>query len=234
MLENSSFLKPITSQATRQWSSNDSRAMRLRSPRSARMSRALLGVLCASFIIFAQTSPPKSGDKSGVLLDGMTYRNPALGMSITLPGQWHKEVQLPSTTGSQATASPKCNGVLCGAPEIRASLTSTVDTAEVVSIIGYHLSAAYEDRKRYPLKWFAQGMLSGSLGGSGWAPNGDLSLISLGGRPAYRLFVRHQASPGVAFGYVSESNQYIFLLVGTALSNPQTLQFAVENMTLKP
>jgi hypothetical protein len=51
---------------------------------------------------------------------------------------------------------------------------------------------------------FAQSMMTGSVGGSGWTPEGEMVSIQIDGRPAYRLLVQNPLSNGC--GYVAESN----------------------------
>jgi hypothetical protein len=47
-------------------------------------------------------------------------------------------------------------------------------------------------------------MMTGSVGGSGWTPEGEMVSIQIDGRPAYRLLVQNPLSNGC--GYVAESN----------------------------
>jgi len=72
-----------------------------------------------------------------------------------------------------------------------------------------------------------------SLGrlGDNWIPEGNLTAIRLGGRPAYRLIVYVKtATSRRPFSYVAESNGYAFLLLGNAISEPEKLQSAIEQM----
>ena len=74
-------------------------------------------------------------------------------------------------------------------------------------------------------------MLPGSMQGTGWTHQGDLNEIQLDGRPAHRLFARNltiESKKG--FGYVCESNNYIFMVIGSAYLSPNDLQSAIENM----
>jgi hypothetical protein len=57
-------------------------------------------------------------------------------------------------------------------------------------------------------------MLTGSVGGSGWTPDGDITPLQIDGRPAYRLLVTQPSSKGC--GYVAESNGYVFMMIGVA------------------
>ena len=76
-------------------------------------------------------------------------------------------------------------------------------------------------------------MMAGSLGGSDLVPIVAQTAIQLDGKPAYRLLA---GKPGenVAriFGYVSEANGYVFLLVASAKASPRDLQAAIEAMRL--
>jgi hypothetical protein len=187
----------------------------------------LVLALCATYVIAAQVGQTEKG---GDTVDGGTYKNPELGISIGLPGRW--ELTRSERTAPDSNAQvPGCDGPLCGHPQIIVSLNSTSETTQTISMIAYRLSTPYLNRKRYPLKWYAEGMTKGSLGGSTWIQNGDLTSISLGGKPAYRLLVHHQTSTQVGFGYVAESNGYMFLLIGTAASDAEGLQSAIEGMT---
>jgi hypothetical protein len=54
---------------------------------------------------------------------------------------------------------------------------------------------------------------------------------TLGGRPAYRLLV-HDSHTITAKGflYVADSNGQVFMLLGVAMSDPEKLQSAMENL----
>lgn len=74
-------------------------------------------------------------------------------------------------------------------------------------------------------------MTLGSLG-ENWVPAGELTAIQLGGRPAYRLIVHHRHKvTAKGFVYVADSNGRVFMLLGTAMAEPEKLQSAIENMT---
>lgn len=73
-------------------------------------------------------------------------------------------------------------------------------------------------------------MSLGSLGGK-WITEGDLTLIQLDGKPSYRLLVHSRTTTTAkGFLYVGDSNGRVFMLVGTATSDPARLQTAIENM----
>jgi len=55
--------------------------------------------------------------------------------------------------------------------------------------------------------------------------------ISLGGRPAYRLLVHNSHTiTAKGFIYVADSNGPVFMLLGIAMSDPERLQTAMENL----
>ncbi|MFZ0310644.1 MAG: hypothetical protein WCA76_04890 [Candidatus Sulfotelmatobacter sp.] len=169
-------------------------------------------------------------DKRGTLEDGSVYRNSTLGITVKLPGGW----QLREKGVAHGAHDSSCTGPLCGDADIDVALAPKGSTSGRSLYLGaWKLSAEYKNRSRYPLKWFAQIMTSGSLGGSNWVPLGSLSAVQLDRRPAYRLLV---AEPGEkeakGFGYVSESNGYVFLLVGSVGSSADEsdLQNAVERL----
>jgi hypothetical protein len=196
-----------------------------------RVALLILVISCSGIALRGQTPTSSNIDTGGTIAGDNTYQNPTIGMTMVLPGRWREEPRSTPKPGEQKqTAQPGCP--LCGDPGIDVRLQSVSDPAEMVSVSGYELSARYLDRKRYPLKWFASGMISESIQGSGWIPDTDLTSITLGGRPAYRMLVHHNANAGVAFGYVTESHGYMILLVGTALSDPQGMRSAIEAMTL--
>ena len=59
-----------------------------------------------------------------------------------------------------------------------------------------------------------------------------LEPIQLDGRPAYRLIVHHKRTTTArGFVYVADSNGRVFMLLGTAMSEPEKLQSAMEKMT---
>jgi hypothetical protein len=148
-----------------------------------------------------------SANKTGEITNKNTYVNPALSLTVALPGNWH-------LLGKATEPRPKvqgtgCRGPLCGDPEINVSLESKSDSGPTQAIFlgGYKLAPEYLNRTRYPLKKFAEAMTSGSLGAN-WIPLGDLTSVVLGGRPAYRLIARNRnVFAQQAFAYVSESKR---------------------------
>jgi hypothetical protein len=93
-----------------------------------------------------------------------------------------------------------------------------------IFLTAYHISPEYQNRQRHPLKRFAEVMSLGSLG-EGWVPEGDLTAIQLDGRPTYRLTIHHKRTTSA-----EDSNGRVFMLLGTAISEPEKLQSAIENM----
>lgn len=188
-------------------------------------------LLCIIFLSFAPAQDATSAeDKRGTLSKGNVYNNPVLGLTINLPGSW----QLKQRGAAHGASSEGCTGPLCGDPDIDVAIGNDDRTRKLdLYLAAWKLSAEYRNRNRYPLKWFAQIMTTGSLGGSNWVPLGSLTEIRIDGRSAYRLLVRvPDAKEAQAAGYVSESNGYVFLLVGHAASSTDepALQTSVEAM----
>ena len=173
-------------------------------------------------------------DGRGEILNGNKYVNQALSMTIALPGEWHFIGKATPDPSGDKSKSSSCSGALCGGLRVNVSLGSRPEEHPTYTIFlgAYKLSAEYRDRQKYPLRRFAESMTLKSLGNK-WIPEGELTCIKLSGLPAYRLYVRNRANP-TAKGllYVSESNGHVFLLVGTALSNPDILGWAIEKMVL--
>jgi len=205
-------------------------------------SFGLRSLICFVWLAaLAQTPAPKEMPLNNGSIDGgNTYHNPALSMTISLPGtrQFVDMTMYYSTEAKQKEkekldrARARCKGALCGPAEINVSFQSqsTPRPIYAISITGFRLSAEYQDRDRYPLKGFAETMSLGRLGDN-WIPEGNLTAIRLGGRPAYRLIVHLKtATSRRAFSYVAESNGYAFLLLGNAISEPEKLQSAIEQM----
>src|SRR5882672_7547704 len=165
---------------------------------------------------FAQDA--SRADEARGTLEGSVYRNSTLGITIRLPGSW----QLQSRGVAHGARDANCTGPLCGDADIDVALAPKGGTTHGhgLFLAAWKLAPEYQNRSRYPLKWFAQIMTSGSLGGSNWVPLASLSAVQLDRRPAFRLLV---AEPGEkearGFGYVSETNGYVFLLVGSADSS---------------
>ena len=182
-----------------------------------RLFTVLLAVLFLTPASGAQNDK-SAPDKKGHFLDENTYNNPALGMTLKLPGAWEfftQQAKKDMGLEEKETVDPSCTGPLCRS-DIDVSLITKAEPVATASIflLASKLEPQYLDRRRYPLKIFAQSMLTGSVGGSGWTPDGDLTFLQIDGRPAYRLLVKQLSSKGC--GYVAESNGYVFMIVGVA------------------
>lgn len=166
-------------------------------------------------------------DPRGRLVGQNIYENPALGLTITLPGSW---LLLAEKSSDSHHDDPNCSGPLCGNPEIDVAIQTKPGSEPLYKLYlaGFKLSAAYLNRNRYPLKWFAEMMLEGSMG-SELVPVEKQTAIQLDGRSAFRLLMgRPGEKTAIVIGYVSEANGYVFLLVGATPTNPQALQGAIE------
>jgi len=178
----------------------------------------LLLVLLLTLVSAAQNDK-SAPEKKGRFLDENSYNNPALGMTLKLPGAWEFFTQQAKKDmgllEEKATVDPSCTGPLCRS-DIDVSLITKAEPVATASIflLAYKLEPQYLDRKRYPLSMFAKSMLAGSVGGSGWTPDGDMTPLQIDGRPAYRLLVTQPSSKGC--GYVAESNGYVFMMIGVA------------------
>jgi hypothetical protein len=192
----------------------------------------LPAVLLSSMLLAQVTSVAK--DTNGILSDGNTYQNAILGITLKLPGSW----QLREKGVAHSARASGCTGPLCGLPDVNVALDSTAsDTHQYhLFLAAWKLDAVYRNRSRYPLQWFAQIMTTGSLGGSGLVPLGDLTAIQLDGRSAYRLLASEAgAKEPRTCGYVSESNGYVLLLVGsaTSASDEPRIQTAIELLSFE-
>jgi hypothetical protein len=204
-------------------------------------------LFCAAFLCIFLAFPPQLLDpremleNKGSITGGNTYHNPALNMTVTLPGEWHffdrtmyssaesKQKEKEMLERTQAT----CKGALCGPVEIDVALQSPSAPPPVYAMFltAHKLSDEYQNRERHPLKELAKIMSLGSLGDN-WVPEGDLTAIQFGGRPAYRLIVHHKRNTTAkGFLYVSDSNGQVFLLLGTALKGPEELRLALERIS---
>lgn len=169
---------------------------------------AFLATWCLLVIApsLAQNKQP-TADLRGSISGQNTYSNPALGMTINLPGQWQE-----SEEQTETPHDPNCTGPLCGSPDINAALETKAggNPSYKLYLSGWKLAPEYMNRSRYPLKWFAKIMMEGSLGGSGLVPFGEQTAIQFSRKPAYRLLAARpgDASPRI-LGYVSEAHGYV-------------------------
>lgn len=196
--------------------------------------------LSVSLVFLAQTPESKEfPENKGSIEAGNIYSNPTLQMKIALPGAWHFfDRTVYSTPESKQKERERleriraaCQGPLCGDAEIDVALQTNTPFVHALYLAAYHLSAEYQNRSRHPLKRFAEVMGLGSLGDQ-WVPEGELTAIQLGGRPVYRLIVHNKGTfSAKGFPYVADSNERVFMLLGTAVSDQEKLQSAIENMT---
>ena len=194
-------------------------------------------VFLVSVPALAQTPASKEIPfNNGTIEGGNTYRNPALSMTISLPGSWHfydrDMYSTPEAIRKDKEMADRirsnCTGPFCEHPEIDVALQSP--QAHAISLIAYKLSPEYQNRERHPLKTLAKIMSLNSLRDP-WQPDGELTAIQLGGMLAYRLILRHKLVPTAkGLVYVADSNERVFMLVGSAMSKSEELQSAIENM----
>ena len=193
--------------------------------------------LCLSAAYCAQNPDPKELPANrGSLVRGNFYNNPALSLSLSLPGTWQFFDRTSYSTPQQKQsdkemlekARANCQGALCGPVEIDVALQSAIGYAIYLS--AHKLASEYQNRDRYPLRKLAETMSLGSLGAK-WVPDGELTPIKLGGRPAYRLIIHNShVTTAKGFLYVADSNGQVFMLLGVAKSEPLALQSALEGL----
>jgi hypothetical protein len=197
--------------------------------------------LFVSLILLGQAPQAQElPENKGSLESENIYHNPTLQMKIPLPGAWRF---FDRTMYSRPEAKQKekemvernrqtCRGPLCGPGEIDVALQTVTPFVHAIYLTAYPLSSEYQNRQLHPLKKFAEVMTLGSLG-ENWVPDSELTAIQLGGRPAYRLLLHHKRTvTAKGFLYVADANGRVFMLLGTAMSEPEKLQSAIENMTL--
>lgn len=167
-----------------------------------------------------------------------TYVNRALRLRVTLPiesGTWN--LMPPNKYAQNAHPAPSaddsaCRGPLCGKPEIETALETKSIPVQTLFVTCYKLQPEYLNRQRYPLSKFAEAMLQGSLAGSDWVPQGEMTAAQLAGHQAYRLLVHDPSKPKKkGFGFVFESKAHMCVLVGTDVTASQDLLPAVEAAT---
>ena len=199
--------------------------------RISRVSVFTIAFACACLTLWvpistvAQTSAPSS------ITEHHTYVIPTLGIRIGLPGEWHFTQQSsPSSSSAAQQQDPNCHGPLCGKPELDEALERD-SRMQWVFLAGYKLGPEYLNRQRYPLQKFAEAMMQGSLGGSTWVVVGSMVEMKIAGQPAYRLLVQDPAkAQKKGFGFVFEAKGYMCLVVGTDVTESQSLLPAVEKM----
>ncbi|PYU69686.1 MAG: hypothetical protein DMG52_28265 [Acidobacteria bacterium] len=198
-------------------------------------------LLCHSIALYSQNPDPKElPANKGNLVGQNLYYNPALSLSLSLPGAWQFFDRTAYSTPEQKLhekemlekAKATCQGALCGPVEIDVSLQSPSGGPPKYAIYlsAHKLAPEYQDRSLHPLRKFAEVMSLGSLGNN-WIPDGALASVNLGGRPAYRLVVHNShTTTSKGFLYVADSNGQVFMLLGVAMSEPATLQSALESL----
>lgn len=210
----------------------------------ANLKPVLLFFVAMVLLLPLRASDKADSSKKGQLAGKNVYTNPALSMTISLPGEWQffdKDAQQRAGVAKEERQQdPACRGPFCRM-EIDVALISLQPGQAphgAIFLIAYKLPSEYLDRCRYPLKRFADAMTTDSLGGTEWIISGELTPIVLDKKAAYRLLV-HKPVPGgesKGFGYVGESNGYAFLLIGTVPDIlpdfPRQLQEALEHLQL--
>jgi len=205
-------------------------------PMMCQMHRVMY--LCASLLFLAQTPDPsrRLSEHEGTIDGNNVYRNAILQIEVPLPGRWHffDRTMYSSPESKQKEKSEQnrqsCRGPLCGEAEIDTALQTDTPFVYAIFLTARSLLPEYQNRERYPLKRIAQAFTSGASGGQ-WIPDSDLTEIHLGGRPAYRLMLHHrQTVTAKGFVYVAESNGRVFMLIGTAMTEPEKLRAVIESM----
>jgi hypothetical protein len=113
-----------------------------------------------------------------------------------------------------------CQAPLCGDPEIDVALQTTTPFVHAIFLTAYPLSPEYQNRQRHPLKRLAEVMGLANLGGR--VTEDELTAIQLGGKPAYGLLLHHKRTVAAkGFLYVADSNGRVFMLLGTAIPEPE-------------
>src|SRR5262249_9051239 len=129
------------------------------------------------------------GDLKGHFNNPSVYENPALGLTLGLPGEWQFfEEDLQREMGFRRTdprSNRNCPEPLCN-PDTEWALISkhANPPAAIIFITAYRMPSQYLDQQRYPLEKWAQIMIKGSSGLSGWTPIGEMTAVTLGSQPA--------------------------------------------------
>jgi hypothetical protein len=196
-----------------------------------RNRRKLASVLLL-FFWFSQVLSAADGQGR---ITGGSYENRDLSMVVPLPNApWHFIGKATHPGLDSPRTASKCPGPFCGGLAINVSLASEPQDHPIFTIFlgAYKPEPQYLDVQKYPLKDYATVMVVRSLG-TAWDAEGQLTLVRLGGKPAYKLILRNRKVPSAnAFAYVCKSKGYIFIVVGTALHDAEALQFCLETMRL--
>jgi hypothetical protein len=90
-------------------------------------------------------SKEKPNQPTGSIEGGNTYRNPVLGVRVTLPGKWR--LMIPTkyakyaehASNAQPSLDSECRGPLCGKPEIDEALETDSIPVQTLFLNGYKL-----------------------------------------------------------------------------------------------
>lgn len=100
---------------------------------------------------------PAATDKKGKFVSENAYSNPALGMNITLPGPWREAQKELGVTVEESSQDSGCPGPFCKNLEIDVALISKEAASRgAIFLTAYKLTTEFQDRRRYPLKRFAE------------------------------------------------------------------------------
>lgn len=199
------------------------------------ISRMLLITCLCARVIFSAQSPAASTTNSATgMIDGNNvYRNPILQIEIPLPGRWHffdrDTYSNPETKQKEKEQLESCRGPFCGKAEVDVAMQHDAPFVYAIFLTARPLPVEFQNRDRYPLKRLAQAFTSTAQ--ENFVRDGELTEIQLGGHPAYRLNLHNKRTPTArAFAYVAESNGRIFMILGTAMSEPEKLRLSIESM----
>lgn len=203
------------------------------------VSRALMICLCVSLLSIAHgiLASAADSDARGTIDSNNDYRNTVLQIEIPLPGRWHffdREMyssrEKKQKTKEQTEQDRKsCRGPFCGEAEVDVALQTDEPFLYAIFLTARPLPVEYQNRERYPLKMFAQAFTSRVR--ENFVPEGELTEITLAGKPAFRINLHHtETTTAKGFAYVAESNGRIFMLLGTAMKDPEKLRVALERM----
>jgi hypothetical protein len=204
-----------------------------------RAGKILLVGLLACSVSTCQNKKPSVSDLNGTIVGENVYTNQALRMTMELPGAWEfvpQSKQETAQSSGQSGKATQCQGLFCHGADINISLREkgSIGPTSGIFLRGYKLSQPFLDRTRFPLIRIAKGMAEDGVKGTPWFLSGDPVAVQLGEKPAFRLLVHEPLTDGYeakGFGYVAESNGYVFLMIGTSVPEfPQKLQTAMENV----
>ncbi|HEX4605669.1 MAG TPA: hypothetical protein VH724_16835 [Candidatus Angelobacter sp.] len=145
-------------------------------------------IFLLSLLLFAQNQQSSSAlpDFHGTLTKENVYSNPVLGMTLVLPREWQfvdKELQARlqgSNAPRETPPDPNCTGPLCHV-RINVTLITGQTPVDYITFSAYQLSPEFRDRERFPLRRFAQALITDSLSDSDWIADGELTTIQIDG-----------------------------------------------------